>query len=64
MSTEVDFFDSVASFLGSGINGNNIIEKTLTILISVASFLGSGINGNSTCKAPGKMKPPSASLPF
>ncbi len=39
--------DVTASFIGSGINGNN--QKCLTPLLfltSTASFIGSGINGN------------------
>ena len=36
----------VASFLGSGINGNREVEMDIFISLMVASFLGSGINGN------------------
>ena len=38
----------VASFIGSGINGNSLklIGKILGVEHSVASFIGSGINGN------------------
>ena len=36
----------VASFLGSGINGNSLVGHRDNPLSLVASFLGSGINGN------------------
>ena len=37
----------VASFLGSGINGNFDREAQDPMILFVASFLGSGINGNN-----------------
>ena len=36
----------VASFLGSGINGNKPLHDVPMKSYKVASFLGSGINGN------------------
>ena len=41
-------FDIVASFIGSGINGNNHsqVGSKNSRALKVASFIGSGINGN------------------
>ena len=43
---------TVASFIGSGINGNNLQRRVLQQRFSVASFIGSGINGNSVVENP------------
>ena len=38
----------IASFIGSGINGNRAVRKfTRKTGTKIASFIGSGINGNS-----------------
>jgi hypothetical protein len=40
-------FFQVASFIGSGINGNLFWFMALLTETNVASFIGSGINGNA-----------------
>ena len=36
----------IASFIGSGINGNTGFSLLTLLPIRIASFIGSGINGN------------------
>ena len=38
---------AIASFIGSGINGNNYLNpRDIGNQLDIASFIGSGINGN------------------
>ena len=41
-----DVFEVIASFIGSGINGNLRGATREKPIVSIASFIGSGINGN------------------
>ena len=44
---------AIASFIGSGINGNSNTLARAEPVYHIASFIGSGINGNKSGAAPG-----------
>ena len=56
---QVSYPQQVASFLGSGINGNLLVCGSMepSQPASVASFLGSGINGNTSPTDAGYLLP-------